>query len=602
MLQLLSRLRPESPPFSRLLLFLIVLLGSWCVLLATTGGIDLRGIGIPLSSRDPLRPTLLTLALLIVYAVRFRDDAAAHLTALRSACTRRAPLLAIGLALYTLVIGLRFGIFVAGSADVYGYVSQADLWLKGDLTIEQPLGRELPWDNGEWSLAPLGYRPSVSGGAIVPIYAPGLPLMMALGKAACGDCGPYLVVPLCGALLVWFTFLLGARVATRNVGLAAAALMASSPAFAFMLLSPMSDVPIAAILVGALVVALSRVRGRAFWTGLVMSAGLMVRPNLVPLPAIFLAFLVLQETGWRQRFKTVVAFGAGVLPAVVAIAVIHTYLYGVPWKSGYGSLDELYAWRYLWTNVAQYTQWLTETQTPLLFFFVVPLIAARRLEPGRRGPLLFLGAFTGGLFFCYLFYLPFDEWFFLRFLLSAYPPMLLLAIAGWDLAARALRPAYRFVAVFVVAVGVIAYQTSFVQDSYMLKHWQNEAAYENVGRYVGETLPENAVILSFLHSGSLRLYSGRLTLRYDWLPKEWWPRALDVLVAKGYRPYVVLTEFELPEFRRHFGLPDTADAPGTLIAELPRPIVRLYDPLRQTEVPAGPAPMPIRIPRPCGWY
>lgn len=587
---------------SRLLVLLVAGLGAWALLLALTGGVDLRHVGIGFSSRDPLRPALLAFILLCVYSVASPQAADAHLTRLRAWTTRWAPLLAIGLAVYTCVIGLRFGIFVASGADAYGYVSQADLWLKGDLTIEQPLARELPWNDADWTLAPLGYRPAVSGGAIVPVYAPGLPMLMAGARLACGDCGPYLVVPLLGALLVWLTYRLGERVATRNVGLAAAALMASSPAFLVMLVSPMSDVPVAAFLVGALGVTLSRVRGRAFWTGLTVSAALMVRPNLVPLAAIFLAFLVAWETDWRQRFRTAAAFGLGILPAVAAIALLHTHLYGAPWKSGYGDLEGLYAWRFALTNIPRYTRWLVETHTPLILFFIVPIVVSHRLDRDRRDTTRFLAAFGAGVWLCYLFYIPFEEWSYLRFVLSAFPPLLLLAIAGWDLAARRLRPLYRNVVMVGVAGGVIGYQVSLVQDSYLLRYGEGESAYISVARHVAETLPENAVVLSMMHSGSLRFYAGRLTLRYDLLDPAWWPRALDVLTAKGYRPYVLLTDFEEPKFRRRFGLSDAPDAPGLLIAEVEGSGVRLYDPLRRAGVGGEPARILPRVAPPCRWW
>jgi hypothetical protein len=65
-----------------------------------------------------------------------------------------------------------------------------------------------------------------------------------------------------------------------------------------------------------------------------------------------------------------------------------------------------------------------------------------------------------------------------------------------------------------------------------------DAAFVSVGVDVDRTLPSNAVLLSMFHSGSLRHYAWRLSLRYDWLDPAWWPRALDVLRAESYRPYV----------------------------------------------------------------
>src|SRR5688572_19285658 len=92
-------------------------------------------------------------------------------------------------------LGLAYGSRAATGADTFGYVSQAYLWLKGDLQLEQPLSRELPWPHQEQSLTPLGYRPGEVRHTIVPIYAPGVPLLMAGFELLFDACGPYYVTP-----------------------------------------------------------------------------------------------------------------------------------------------------------------------------------------------------------------------------------------------------------------------------------------------------------------------------------------------------------------------------------------------------------------------
>ena len=96
----------------------------------------------------------------------------------------------------------------------YGYVSQAGLWRRRP--ADRAAGRRRDRRRGRGAAetwTPLGYRPSPhQRGAIVPIYAPGLPLLMALLQAVGGFCAAFLVVPLCGALTVWLTFALGRRV------------------------------------------------------------------------------------------------------------------------------------------------------------------------------------------------------------------------------------------------------------------------------------------------------------------------------------------------------------------------------------------------------
>ena len=54
------------------------------------------------------------------------------------------------------------------------------------------------------------------------------------------------------------------------------------------------------------------------------------------------------------------------------------------------------------------------------------------------------------------------------------------------------------------------------------------------------------------HSGSIRHYSGRPTLRYDSLDPEWLDRAIAHLRSAGYEPYLLLEKFEVPIFRERF--------------------------------------------------
>src|SRR3981189_3633549 len=91
-------------------------------------------------------------------------------------CTAVAGVLAVAV----VCAGVRWGAMVAGGADSYGYVSQAGLWQPGRLTGQQDVVRPSPWPLAAATWAPLGYRPSPNQrDAIVPLYPPGLPLVMA---------------------------------------------------------------------------------------------------------------------------------------------------------------------------------------------------------------------------------------------------------------------------------------------------------------------------------------------------------------------------------------------------------------------------------------
>ena len=61
--------------------------------------------------------------------------------------------------------------------------------------------------------------------AIVPVYAPGLPLAMAALQRVFGYCAAFWVVPLCAGAAIWLAFVLGDQVFGRpDIALAPAPL------------------------------------------------------------------------------------------------------------------------------------------------------------------------------------------------------------------------------------------------------------------------------------------------------------------------------------------------------------------------------------------
>jgi len=194
--------------------------------------------------------------------------------------------IAAALAAIVLSTGLTWGTRVAAGADAYGYVSQADLWLRGDLHIDQRFGAAVPWPLARWTFTPLGYRPEPDGYRIVPQYAPGLPLLMAGFKALAGQCAIFWVVPVCGAILVLATYAIGRRLDRPVVGVAAAWIVATSPTLLFMLMAPMSDVPAASAWAVAIACALGDTRASAVAAGVAAAIAILIRPNMAPLAVV----------------------------------------------------------------------------------------------------------------------------------------------------------------------------------------------------------------------------------------------------------------------------------------------------------------------------
>src|SRR5687768_13167592 len=231
----------------------------WAPLVVLTGGFGFRIGSLSISSRRPRNAIIIALLLtllawLIAPAGRrgaaIRNDLqwlvarvrawtlAAWRAWVRSENTlvARAPAGAaatvmVVVAIVVMTVGFREGAHVAAASDAWGYVSEAELWARGNLRVEQPLMRELTREIPAEALAPLAYRPSPDRSTIVPVVAPGLPTLMAVFQVAGGRNAVFLVVPLMAAMAISATYLIGSRLAGPWSGAAAAILLAASPSF-----------------------------------------------------------------------------------------------------------------------------------------------------------------------------------------------------------------------------------------------------------------------------------------------------------------------------------------------------------------------------------
>src|SRR5262245_58769309 len=179
-----------------------------------TGGFHLTVAGIRISSSEAYKPFRNGLA--CACAAFWLHDRAHHNTWWDRLRTWSAPI-AAGAGALLVLLAIRFGIFVAGGSDAWGYVSQATLWASGQLLVPEPLapvGRALGIIT-----ASLGYRPAVVAGASVPTYAAGYPMLMAVALKVAGDRAVFYVVPTCAAVSVVLTYVIGARVAGPRTGL-----------------------------------------------------------------------------------------------------------------------------------------------------------------------------------------------------------------------------------------------------------------------------------------------------------------------------------------------------------------------------------------------
>jgi hypothetical protein len=579
---------------SRILLTLCALSGVWAIVVAQQRGfeLDLGTLRI-LASRRPRNPALASIltglaAWLVLPAVekrcalssiwrvigsivavlaRFARRLAARLVAIVGRVPSWASPLAAGIAVVAVVAtGLLKGAFVAGGSDSYGYVSQAELWATGRLRIEQPFMRDMKWESAAEEVSPLGYRPALDGDdAIVPIYPPGLPMIMAVFERLGGRRAVFYAVPMLGGLAVWATYQMGTLLAGRDVGVFASVLLATSPVFLFQLMLPMSDVPATAWWAVCLALILYDTRSAALFSGLAAGAAILTRPNLLPLagvPGLLLVWRALKTRSLTGRdAQRVLLFAAGAAPACVIQAILNAHWYGAPLANGYGPFDYLYEWRWLVPNLQRYPRWLLETQTPVVLLAVVaPLVLAaaarhRALPWKAEAIAVSWWCFIGLVCLSYFFHEPNDTWFWLRYLLPAWPALCVLTSVGVvglvRLIARGDR-AIRIAALTTVLAALAWHGIDYGRQHGTFDFREGERKAVAVGAYVARTLPEQAALLSLQECGSLRYYAGRLTVRYDYIAPSQLDLVINHLRQLGYHPYIVLEQWEEPRFRARF--------------------------------------------------
>ena len=554
--------RSASERWGRRLLLAAVLLLSWAAFIAVSGGfvVDLGALRI--SSRNPTRVAAAGILLALVawrlaYRERLRRAALAVPGALRRTEVRFAAMadrlprvagyFAWSSALALLVLAILYGGRVAGGADAFGYLSEAALLGAGRLGVDQSFAAPLPWPDAAGSFVPIAYRLG-AGNVMGPTVAPGLPLLMAFA-AALSACGPYLLVPFCGALLVLATWRLGKRLFGAGPAVAATALVACSPVVVFESLVVMADVPAAAFWISSLAVSLQRTGASSLGAGVLAGVAILIRPNLLPLAVFPWLLAVCRIPRLKAAALRTALFAAGSVPAALVIGLINQRIHGSAFTSGYGDLGAAFALEHAAINLRLYSGWWVESQGIAGLLFVLALWPWRAAV--RREVVILIGYAVAAVLL-YLFYLPFDQWWYLRFMIPAIPIVVLLCadavawLTQWSTAARA-------VALTALLIAGGWHAVTFADSKDILTNSESEQRrYLDAAVYLDATLPADSVVLAMQHSGSIRYYAGRLTMRWDALDAGSLDAATAALHARGVPIYAAIESWEEEEFRRRF--------------------------------------------------
>jgi Dolichyl-phosphate-mannose-protein mannosyltransferase len=558
---------PASSLARRIAYLVATLAPAWAVITIVADGVAARVGPLRISSTEPVRPLVVGVMCAAWYLWRHSETQRDADAAWLGMGVRRIVMVATpALVVIGGVIAVLYGTFVAAGSDAYGYVSQAALWRHGDLIVEQPIVQQVSWPESAWTFTPLGYRPVSENGGIAPTYPPGLPILMAAFQSLFGEKGAYFVVPALASVALACTYLLG-RTATgsRHVGALSALLLLASPVFLAHTMVPMSDVPVTAAWSLACLLAL-RDPPRPLLSGLAAGAALLIRPNLLLLAAApMLAWLFAcggPRANWRPALGKMRFFCAGLAPGVFAIAALNAAIHGSPFESAHGRLSDIYDVTVAPQNFRNYATWFLATQSPLASIALIPLFAPGALRSctnhaSARACLIALPL----LVFCsYVFYGPFDNWTYLRFLLPAYPAIFVLMAAGVRYICLKLPLPARLSAALLLVTASVALSVQFARNEFIFNWREHEQRYVRAAARASEITPPSAILFSSQHSGSLRYYADRMTLRYDALPKGHLDSAIRELNAMGRPSFLVIDEWEREDFRKRFTIDSRAGA------------------------------------------
>ena len=287
---------------------------------------------------------------------------------------------------------------------------------------------------------------------------------------------------------------------------------------------------------------LAGTRTGALATGAAVSGAILIRPNLAPL-AIIPGVLVLLSPNakdvapkrWHWIGAGLFVLTASVGPGVVAWS--QAVMYGGPLVPGYVEWEGFFRRAHIWPNARLYPQLLWRLHTPLVFLGLLGALLIYRTRPVAISAVAFVLNVA-----VMLPYLSLDNWPFLRFFLPALAALFILFAATVARAGGWLQSRSRFLTPLALVPVAIVIWSAAPQIGYALNDWRAQSRIRLMGHYLREVLPPNAAVLSFVHSGAVRYYTGRQIVRLDLLEPASLDGVVDDLRRRGYRPVFVLDE------------------------------------------------------------
>ena len=497
-------------------------------------GVDVRLSGVTVRSHSAARVLAGAVAL---FLVRQRFGIASY------------PAWLTRIALLTLICGsveswLRFLLSTIGGADSYGYVSASRMIAEGRLIEPAPIAQWLSTANRMALVSPLGWTPSPDGIGIAPTFPIGVSAVMALFSLIGGPSAVFFVAPVMGAITLLLVYRLARAWFDAETALFASAMVAWNPLFITYAKQPMSDMAATMWVTLALLLAVRSSNASAFWAGLAAGAAVITRPALLLAAAVIPIAAHRGESPRRRLAMSAAGLSIGVLVQMA----IQNHFFGSPFSTGYGATAALFSLSHLGTNIRIFAQQGWIVLGPLFIPGLIIGLFSARPEPRWKPAAIFVTVTLP-----YLFYLPFDHWETLRFLLPGLVPLTIVVADGLIHIARSPRkPAVTAVVVFAFMAIVAGRSEILLRKSSVWDVATMEARYPLAGDWISVNTPPQSVVLANQHSGSLRWYGKRQTLRWDFIDPSNLLQIVQELQSHGGIVYVALEGDEVAMFDQRF--------------------------------------------------
>ncbi len=432
----------------------------------------------------------------------------------------------------------------AGGSDSSGYLNSARLLGQGEFLVPaRVLQGHTATEFGEKALEPLGFLIQPSSGRMAPTYPTGLPLHLLAASWLVGwDRAPVavnaLAAFLCGGLMWAFARQLALPPVWAGAGVL---LLWLCPLFLISTTQVMSDL---LALAWSLATLFCAIGARKHWQwGFACGAGLGVSVLVRPTNALLVAPIVV-ALGFQLRAYVPVILGC--LPGAAFIAFYNWRVYGSPVTTGYGDISSSFGLKFLSHNLVHFVHWIPLLLSPL----VVAALATPFYSVGRNRAFAVLAAWFVSLTGFYAFYYYSGEsWWNLRFILPAFPVLILAALAvlanAWPIA-RA-RPTARMISAIVLLATACGWQLWQCRQLDVFGIAREERTYPDAIRWAQRNLPARSMICCMQVSGAFFYYTDFLPVRWDLVVPDKFGALFTAAAADGRPVYAALFPFETPE-------------------------------------------------------